>query len=185
MFQVRPFSEVSIFRLSHTGYADVSWVLWAFFGHVNSTLKKTEALARFCYAKPYCHSHLQWHWSTRCLILGPHGSLRYHTHFFERPAGHSRVLSPFSITELFQAHSLSPASTCCSPASKISVREEILDALKNVIMQKLEKDAARVHNEDNVTAVLQRSRRKGGKHVWTACLCCGHLNVHTAASKWE
>lgn len=81
MFQVRPFSEVSIFWLSHAGYADVSWVLQAFFGHVNSTLTKTEALKQFCDANLYCHSYLRWHQSTRCFVLGPHGSLRYHTHF--------------------------------------------------------------------------------------------------------
>lgn len=79
MFQVWPFSKVSVFWLSHAGYAGVSWVLRALFGHVNSTLTKTEALKQFCDTKLYCH--LQWHRSTRCLILGPHASRRHHTHF--------------------------------------------------------------------------------------------------------
>lgn len=65
-----------------------------FFGRVKQLIQKTEVLQQFC------HSDLKWHESACSPILGIH--LHHCTQLFKRLAGHLKVSSPFSVSELFE-----------------------------------------------------------------------------------
>lgn len=118
----------------------------------------------------YCHSHLYWTRSTCLTCFSPSS----HTFFFKRPAGHST----FSFLSTFHHCTLSGPLWCptktllAEPYLKPPrVRGGILAhffgidgitmAWKTLLCKNQKIGATRLHEGSSLTAVLQRSKRKG------------------------
>lgn len=145
-----------------------------------------------CDTQLHYRSHLYWHQSSHCLILGTLASLHHGRQFIgKRPAGRLKV---FSIAELCWDHRLPPVPAELPAIQNLCVvrglalttthfsciareREWLREGC---FCKSWERAATRAHDGSELSVVLQRSERKEAGNL--SQIAQRNLNINTALS---